>query len=74
MKKKFLNACILSVMLLTDFVVFAGEPDDTGDGPGGVEGDDAQAVPINGKLIWLLILGIAFAFYAYKNYRKSEQA
>ena len=72
MKKKFLNAYILTVMLLTDFVMFADPGDDDDDG--GLEGDDADPVPINGKLIWLAVVGILFAIYTYRSYNKKKEA
>ena len=54
--------------LLSDFMLFAQPGDD--DGGGGLEGDDPPAAPINGKLIWLAITGILFAFYYYNSQRK----
>lgn len=54
-------------ILVADFKLFAQEPGDD-DGGGGLEGEDP--VPINGQLIWLAIVGLAFAFYYYKKYRK----
>lgn len=54
-------------LLFTNFILFA--KDDGGDflGDGNVEnappGDDS---PINSQLIWLVILGLSFAYYLYK--------
>ena len=73
MKKKFLNAFILTALLLTDFVVFAQGPGDDDD-DGGLEGDDPDPVPINGKLIWLAIVGILFAIYTYRSYNRKKEA
>lgn len=54
-----------------DFVAFAQGPgDDTGDGT--LEGDDLPAASINGKLVWLAILGLAFAYYTYRKTRTIE--
>jgi hypothetical protein len=39
------------------------------DGGGDLEGPDA---PINGQIIWLVLIGIAFAFYFLKKYRKAS--
>lgn len=47
-----------------DLIAQIGPGDD--DAGGDLEGPDA---PINGQLIWLLIIGIAFAFYYLKKYR-----
>lgn len=54
--------------MLNDFIIFAqGDGNEDGD----LENPD-PALPINGKLIWLGIIGIAFAFYVYK--RKTKEA
>lgn len=68
MKSNLYKLYFLSFFLLVDFVAFAdpGEDNDTGD----LEGDDAPAAPISGKLIWLAIAGILFAYYSYKRTRK----
>lgn len=73
MKKKFLNIYLLTVFLLTDFVVFAQGPGDDDD-DGGLEGGDPNPVPINGKLIWLAIVGIIFAIYTYRSYNRRKEA
>jgi len=74
MKKNLWKYGIFAVMLLTSFVVFAqagpGDDDDNGD----LEGNDDPPVPINGKLIWLAILGIVFAWYTYKSFRKQAES
>lgn len=54
---------IVSFLLLSDFIMFAQPGDD--DGSGGLEGDDTPAAPIDGKLIWLAIVSILFAFYYF---------
>jgi hypothetical protein len=70
MKKNLFNIYIFSVVLFSDFIMFA-QPDDDGDpGDPPVESDDAPPVPINGKLLWLLIVGILFAIYTYRNNKR----
>lgn len=68
MKNNLFKIYILSFFLLVDFVTFAQPGDD--DGSGGLEGNDPPPAPINGKLIWLVFLGILFAFYSFKKYQK----
>ncbi len=60
MKNSLLKLYMLALMLVSNFVVFA-QPGSGGEGSGGPEGDDT---PIDSKLIWLSVLGVAFA-YAY---------
>ncbi|WP_157505068.1 hypothetical protein [Flavobacterium tegetincola] len=56
---------MIVAFLCLDFTAFAqGSSPGTGNGTGDLEGDDV-AVPINGKLIWLAICGIVFAYYTY---------
>ncbi len=64
--KSIYKIYILVFLFLSDFVLFAQPGDD--DGSGGIEGDDAPAAPIDGKLLWLAIVSILFAFY-YLNKR-----
>lgn len=52
---------IVTFLLLSDFIMFAQPGDD--DGSGGLEGDDPPAAPINGKLIWLALVSVFFAYY-----------
>lgn len=70
MKNNLFKIYILSFFLLTDFMLFA-QPGDN-DGTGGLEGNDPPPAPINGKLIWLGIAAILFAFYSYQ--RKTKKA
>ncbi|WP_318641023.1 hypothetical protein [Flavobacterium ardleyense] len=70
MKKTILQSFLLFTFLFLDFVAFAQNPG-TDDQSGGLEGEDPVA-PINGKLIWLALVGIAFAYYTYKNTRTVE--
>jgi hypothetical protein len=69
MKKNLLNIYIFTFVFLSDFVMFAQEPGDEDDN-GDLEGGDELPVPINGKLLWLAILGILFALYIYRRDRK----
>ena len=70
MKNTILKAFFLLTFLFLDFVAFA-QPgsDDVG---GGLENDDPKPASINGKLIRLAILGVAFAYYTYKKTRTVE--
>ncbi|NUY82115.1 hypothetical protein HUK80_14520 [Flavobacterium sp. MAH-1] len=68
MRQNLYKLYFLSFFLLIDFMAFAqpGDDDENGD----LEGDDPAPAPINGKLIWLAIVGILFAYYSYKKSRK----
>lgn len=68
MRKKLFNLYLVSFFLLVDFVAFAQPGDD--DGSGGLEGDDAPPAPINGKLLWLGIVAIIYAFYSIRKSRR----
>ena len=68
MKNKLFNLYLISFFLLVDFVAFAQPGDD--DGSGGLEGDDAPPAPINGKLLWLGIAAIIYAFYSIRKNRR----
>lgn len=55
-------------MLMVSFATFAQLPPDPNEGePGG--GDPPAS--INQRLIWLAIVGIAFAYYQFKSRRKT---
>lgn len=71
MKSNLLKLYILSFLFLSDFVMFA-QPG-TGDEDGCLECDDPPPAPINSKLFWLAVFGIAFAFYHFRN-RKNKTA
>lgn len=66
--KNFSKLYLFALLLLTDFMLYAQPGDD--DGNGGLEGNDPPPAPINSKLILLLIIGLIFAFYTIKKYRK----
>ncbi|HLA56418.1 MAG TPA: hypothetical protein VK623_09975 [Flavobacterium sp.] len=70
MKKNLFNIYIFSVVMFSDFIMFAQPGDDSDPGDDPVEGDDAPQAPINGKLLWLAIVGILFAIYTYRNNKK----
>ncbi|MBD3582705.1 hypothetical protein [Flavobacterium selenitireducens] len=71
MKLNLYKLYFLTFFLLIDFVAFADDTPGDDDGGGGLEGDDPAPAPINGKLLWLAVVGILFAFYAYKRTRKT---
>jgi hypothetical protein len=71
MNAKWTKIAFSAYLLLTNFILFA--KDSGGDvlGDGNMENSDEPAeppfiAPINSQLIWLLILGLAFAYYLYK--------
>jgi hypothetical protein len=68
MKNNLFKIYILAFFLLTDFILFAQPGDD--DGGGGLEGNDPPPAPINGKLVWLGLAAVLFAFYSFKRKRK----
>lgn len=70
MKKTILQSFLLFTFLFLDFVAFA-QPGTDQNG-GGLETDDTPPASINGKLIWLAIVGLAFAYYTYKKTRTVE--
>lgn len=73
MKTKALRIFLVFTFLLIDFVSFANPGSDDPDGDlEGVDLAPTESVPINGKLIWLAIIGIAFAYYSFKKKRLSE--
>lgn len=71
MKQNLYKIYFLTFLLLIDFVAFADDGPGDDDGGGGLEGDDPAPAPINGKLIWLAVLGVVFAYYSYRKARKT---
>lgn len=71
MKAKLTKITFLTYLLLVNFILFAkdGGGDVLGDGT--VENEEPAEpptiAPINSQLIWLLILGLAFAYFLYKS-------
>jgi hypothetical protein len=68
MKNKLFNLYLLSFFLFIDFVAFAQPGSD--DGSGGLEGNDPPPAPINGKLLWLVVIALIYAVYTIQNKRK----
>jgi hypothetical protein len=68
--KKLIKFYLLAFVLFSDFVVFAQGPGED-DGGGGLGGEDPVPVaPINGQLIVLALVGIAYVVYTFSNYKK----
>ena len=68
--KKLMKFYFFAFVLFSNFVVFAQGPGD-GDGGGGLDGEDPVPVaPINGQLIVLALVGIAYVVYTFRNYKK----
>lgn len=70
MKNSIFKLYLLAFLLAGDFYAFAQPGSDDPDG--GLEGDDDPPTSINAKLIYLAIIGVAFAFYYFQK-RKQEQ-
>lgn len=66
MTSKLIKIYFFTILLLSDFVLFAQDDEDPGNGfdDGGTVED--PIVPINTQMIWLLLMGIAFAFYYFR--------
>lgn len=71
MKSYYKQILFSFIMLCVSFASFADIPDPNAD----PISDDSQeiAAPINTKLIWLAIVGIAFVYYQY-NLRQRKEA
>lgn len=68
MTNKFLKIYLFMFVLFSDFILFAQDEDPgTGfeDEEGGT-GGSVEDAPINGKLIWLAVIAVAFAFFYYR--------
>ena len=72
MVHKFLKGYLFVAILFSDFLMFADDNPGTGmeDENGNTDGSVEQA-PINGWMIYMMLLGICFAFYYFKN-RKAQ--
>ncbi len=71
MKNSLIKIYLLAFFLVGDFYAFA-QPGTDNDG-GDLEGEDPET-PINAKLIYLAIAGIAFAFYSFTKRRQEKAA
>lgn len=59
---------IVLFFLLSDFVVFAQPPtDDEGDD---LQDEDAPAMFLNRRIVWLVIAGICLAIYKFRKYNQ----
>jgi hypothetical protein len=75
MKISLLKMYMLAFMLVSNFVMFAQEPgQETCEGCEPLETDETPDTPINGKLIWLAVIGIAFAYSYYAKMQKEKNA
>jgi len=70
MKNSLLKIYMLTFFLVSDFIVFAQPGEDNPDGD--LEGPDPEPAPINSKLVYLAILGIAFGFYYFIKKREEK--
>ena len=68
MKTKILQTYLIAFFLLTDFIAFA-QPGSGGD-VAPIEDNDPPPTPINGKLVWLGIAALLFAFYSIQRKRR----
>lgn len=64
--KNFIKIYAFAFLFLSDFVALAqpGDDDDNND----LEGNDP--VPVNSKIVLLLVFGIVLAYYSFKKYSK----
>lgn len=67
MRNNFFKLFIVSFLLMTDFITYS---QGTNDNNGDLEGNDPLPTPINGQLIFLVILGITFALYTFRKNKK----
>lgn len=62
---KYLKILFFALLMSCNIVVFAQAPGDNNDSGDLEDVDDPPAAPIDGKLIWLSISGIALACYCF---------
>ena len=75
MKNSLLKWYMLAFILVSNFVVFAQDSDDpTQIAPPTEQPVEAGDTPINGRLVWLAIFGIAFAYAYYVKLQKEKKA
>lgn len=75
MKNHLQNFFVILLFLILDVSSFANNPPCPGcpPGTGGTDGDlEGNDVPIDGKLVWLAICGIIFAFYIFSKNSKTN--
>ena len=70
MKNNLLKLYIIAFFFVGEFYSFAQPGTDNPDGD--LEGTDAPPTPINAKLIYLAIIGIAFAFYFFAKRKEAK--
>lgn len=71
---RFIKIYIFLTVLLGDFILFAQDPgNDFEDEEGNTDGtiEDDPYTPINTKLIWLAVVGIAFGYYTFKQIQRN---
>lgn len=66
--KNFYKIIFLVSILLNTFATFAQSSDDD-TGGGNLDGDD---LPINKKLIYLVMAGLIFAFFYFKQHKRKQ--
>lgn len=66
MTYKFLNIYIFMFVLSSNFIMFAQGPGTGFEDENGETGGSVEDAPINGKLIWLAVTAVAFAFFYYR--------
>ncbi len=66
MKFNYKTFLLSTFMLAVSFVSFASPPLPTDGEPG----EEDPPASINTKLIWLAIVGLAFAYYQFKNRKR----
>ena len=77
MVHKFLKGYLFAAILFSNFLMFADDDpgsameDESGNTEGSVE---TGLAPINGWMIYMLLLGIAFAFYYFKKQKQQKAA
>ncbi len=72
MKNSLTKLYLLAFFLVSDFVLFAQPGQGTGDGDPPLEGDDDPPAPINSKVIYLAIVGVAFAAYYFSSRKRQS--
>lgn len=64
---------IFLIVMFSDFLMFADDDPGTGfeDEDGDVGGSVEDIAPINTKLIWLAMIGVAFAYYYFRKHNST---